>query len=169
MRRQVSRTALIVLVAALFALSLPLPAAALTMADLGTLGGAAGDSYATGINDAGQVVGKSITPSVGTHAFLWDSLIGMQDLGTLSDLYDFSYAAGINSAGQVVGSSKTPTGETHAFMWDSVTGMRDLGTLGGGFSEGLGINSWGQVVGSSYTPPSSATPSCGTPPPGSRT
>src|SRR4051794_21618990 len=40
-----------------------------TPLDLGTLGGA--NSFAAGINAAGQVVGRSTTPGEVTHAFLW--------------------------------------------------------------------------------------------------
>src|ERR1700676_566885 len=70
------------------------------MQDLGSIGG--GNSYANGINNAGQVVGYYET-AVSTRAFLWTASTGMQDLGTLGG--SFAMASGINSAGQVVGTA----------------------------------------------------------------
>jgi probable HAF family extracellular repeat protein len=119
--------------------------------DLGTLPGAT-DSFAHGINNAGQVVGDSgdIFASVPRHAFLWDATNGMQDLGTLPG-DRVSQAQGINDAGQVVGSSYiTLGGPEHAFLWDATNGMQDLGTLPGDTrSFAFGLNHSGQVVGSS--------------------
>jgi len=67
---------------------------------LGTLGG--GYSHALGINEAGQVVGVSITGSGSYHALITGSNgQGMTDLGTLGGRD--SRAHGINDAGQVVG------------------------------------------------------------------
>src|SRR5687767_10631895 len=48
--------------------------------ELGTLGG--NDSYATGINNAGQVTGNAKTATGETHAFLYSDGV-MNDLGTL--------------------------------------------------------------------------------------
>ena len=56
-------------------------AASYRLTDLGTLGGSA--SYAFGINDVGQVVGRSsITGNRELHATLWNGGI-TTDLGTL--------------------------------------------------------------------------------------
>ena len=77
------------------------------MTDLGTLGGTT--SYATAINDRGQVVGNSPTIAGVTHAFLYGDG-AMTDLGTLGGTT--SYATAINDRGQVVGSAETTTGST---------------------------------------------------------
>ena len=51
------------------------------MQDLGTLGG--DYSHALGINDLGQVVGRSLTSTGAIRPFLWTAEGGMADLGTL--------------------------------------------------------------------------------------
>src|SRR3954454_1061788 len=74
-----------------------------TVTDIGNLGGIDTDTYAGGINDAGRVVGSSITAGGAFHAFITGpNGMGMRDLGTLSGRIDDSSAAnGINDAGQV--------------------------------------------------------------------
>ena len=115
---------------------------------LGTLGG---DTIASDINEAGQVVGGSKPATLGTHAFITGpNGLGMTDLGTLGG--GESIALGINDAGRVAGYSVTATGAVHAFITGpNGMGMTDLGTLGGGSSIALGINDTGQVVGYSGT------------------
>jgi len=116
--------------------------------DLGTLGG--DYSYATSINDFGQVVGISdvdvIIPQSGfintdsarcVAAFLWDSSNGMIDI--TGDTFGFMFGVSeINNVGQVVGSFG---------LWENGA-TNDLGI---GFeswgSNCLGINDAGQVVG----------------------
>jgi probable HAF family extracellular repeat protein len=130
------------------------------MIDLGTLGALIGVdgqplrgaiSFASAVNDAGQVVGSSDSPS-GHHAFLWTQAEGMIDLGTLPSCC-LSSATAINQAGQIVGVSVAPgTPELHAFSWTKAGGMVDLGTLGGRRSSAVAVNGAGQVVGSSEVP-----------------
>src|SRR3982751_5905934 len=105
-----------------------------------------------GINDAGQVVGASLTYTAsGSYfyrAFLYSNGQKM-DLGTLPG-YSNSYGFAINNAGQVTGSSYDPISGGHAFLYSNGQ-MADLGTLGGSSSGASGINNAGQVVGSSST------------------
>ena len=72
-----------------------------TAIDLGTLGGTF--SFATAVNESGQVVGNSTTARSGFHAFSWTQSGGMVDLGTLGG--GGSTAADVNGRGQVVGDS----------------------------------------------------------------
>lgn len=78
--------------------------AGMGMTDLGTLGG--DHSSATGINDAGQVVGRSETASGTLHAFITGpNGMGMTDLNSLVGLPSgivLTYAIDINNAGQVI-------------------------------------------------------------------
>ncbi|MCC6192346.1 MAG: DUF3466 family protein, partial [Anaerolineales bacterium] len=111
------------------------------MQGLGALG--SGDSQATGVNDAGQVVGYSTVASGNPHAFLWQNG-SMQDLGTLGG--NLSMALGINNSGQVAGVSINNTYQQRAFLWNGA--MADLGTVSGGdSSSGQAINDAGQVAG----------------------
>ncbi len=80
----------------------------------GTLPGGS-TSRAAAINDRGQIVGSSSTPSSFGHAFLFENG-AMVDLGTLPG-GNFSEALGINSRGQVVGSSTAANTLTHAALW----------------------------------------------------
>ena len=82
-----------------------------SVTDLGTLGGS--NSVPWGINDRGQVVGRSETPDIDPnsgfptfHAFLWNKGV-MHDLGTLGGQYSQALLGGINSEGQVVGEAET--------------------------------------------------------------
>lgn len=111
---------------------------------LGTLGG--GQSWATGINDVGQVAGMGITQSGQGHAFLYSNG-ALVDLGTLAG-GDWSSAYGINGFGQAAGYGNTASGAFHAALWSGGT-VADLGTLGGQNSYGMAINDSGEVAGNS--------------------
>jgi probable HAF family extracellular repeat protein len=120
------------------------------MQDLGDLPGGANNSEAYGINNVGQVVGRSYA-AAGIRAFLWDAAGGMQDLGVLPNGTSVSEALGINDAGQVVGFSGESLGQK-AFLWDVVNGMQNLNDLiDPGLSVSLratsAINASGQIVG----------------------
>ena len=117
-----------------------------TVTDLGTLGGAA--STACGINEGGQVVGRSAIATGQLHAFLWETGT-MSDLGTLPQL-PFSSARSINDRGQIVGDSTATGGPPfHAALWENGA-VTPLGVLPGGFASfAIGINNRGQVVGAS--------------------
>ncbi|WP_096292005.1 PEP-CTERM sorting domain-containing protein [Nitrosomonas ureae] len=145
------RTAIVF--AAIYAISAPaLGYADWSLTKLGTLGGAS--SFASALNDVGQVVGASEFVPGGkdraAHAYITGSDgIGMTDLGAIRR---FSFAQDINETGQVVGATTVDrvTGFEHAFITGlNGAGLIDLGTLGGGNSRALGINDSGQVVGRS--------------------
>jgi probable HAF family extracellular repeat protein len=128
---------------------------AITMTDLGTLGG--NYAAARAINGAGQVVGNSELAPDNTeyHAFLWSDGV-MQDLGNLChgtcSGSRLSMATDINDAGQVTGWSYTPTGDTQAFIWQNGT-MTALPMAGFTKSSATGINNQGQIAGQACTGP----------------
>jgi probable HAF family extracellular repeat protein len=123
--------------------------------DLGTLGGSF--AFASGINDAGQVVGYGYIAGGSYHAFRWTEAGGMQDLGTLPGGYS-SYATAINATGHVVGYGSTYVNgrwDERAFLWTPEGGMQDLGAppLPAGYSPysvALGIDDQGRVSGFAY-------------------
>ena len=140
-----------------------------TITDLGTLGG--NESHGFGINNAGQVTGKSATADGYMHAFLYSGGI-MTDLGGnvgyginnagqvtgFTGSHAFLYSGGImtdlggyigygiNDAGQVTGTRFISDGILRAFLY-SEGSVLDLSTLGGTDSTGTSINNAGQVVG----------------------
>ena len=132
--------------------------------DLGTLPGGT-TSYATGINDAGQITGWSDTLQPGTsypqpdHAFIYENG-QMADLGNLSatgEFANFSHGTAINASGEVTGWSVTDSFETRAFLFSDGV-MADLDTLGGSDPAAARSTMQGQVVSWSYLPNDSAAP-----------
>jgi probable HAF family extracellular repeat protein len=105
--------------------------------DLGTLGGES--SYATAMNNRGDVVGSSAVADGSYHGFLWRR-------GKMLDLGLFR-PVNINNKGQVVG---TLDNQNTAYLWFKGT-LTNLGTLGGLSSYPTAINDRGQVVGMSDT------------------
>jgi probable HAF family extracellular repeat protein len=125
-----------------------LDSGAITM--LGTLGGPS--SWATAINEAGDVTGLSQTASGEARAFLWREG-RMIDLGTLGG--SSSEPVALNDRGDVVGISDTGSGPREAFLWRNGRMVR-LPSLGGTISDPVSrptaINERGQVVGESTSP-----------------
>jgi probable HAF family extracellular repeat protein len=132
------------------------------LVDLGTLGG--NESWATSINDRGQVAGyasnttpdpyaQSLSPypsATQWRAALWQDG-SVRDLGTLGG--PDSIAAFVNDHGQVAGESftnSTPSSfgfpTMDPFLWQNGV-MRDLGTFGGALGISNWMNSRGEVVG----------------------
>ncbi len=110
---------------------------------------------ASGINDAGQVVGWSfLADGTGNHAVIWDS----DPAHTLIDLPQPAGAGGviangINQAGEVAGYQFISGAMDRAVLWGPGPARTpvDLGTLPGRNASGAtGLNDRGEVVGTSY-------------------
>jgi|GEM_PF-5658916 len=117
-----------------------------TFEELGSLGG--NDSYALGLNDQGQVVGKSTLANGEIHAFLYSNA-AMTDLGTLGG--KVSSANLINNGGQIAGTS-TEAGEGSQSAFQVVGGMMkrltlNVSTTDGSVLEVTGMNDSGAIVG----------------------
>jgi probable HAF family extracellular repeat protein len=118
------------------------------MISLGALGGA--NSYATDVNDRGEVIGHSAVSSGYDHAFVAHGG-ALTDLGTLAGGSSFAY--GINESGAIVGYSWSDSaGNPHAFIYRDGM-LLDLNALipaGAGWEllEAYGINDAGEIAGS---------------------
>lgn len=109
---------------------------------MGTFGGP--QSFAYGVNDAGQVAGTAQVPGGAAHAFRYTPGVGMVDLNPANVVA--SGAQAINASGQVAG-TMVVNGQSHAFRYTDGAGVQDLGTGGGFHSLAYAINDKGQVVG----------------------
>lgn len=132
-----------------------------TPIDLGTLGGTYGGT-ATGINDAGQIVGDSYTNgNAALHATLWAGGT-ITDLGTLGGAHSEAYA--INDSGQIVGAASTTSNDWVAVLWNGATAI-DLNSLldassvadGWILQSAFGINDNGWIVGGAVNTRSGVT------------
>ncbi|MEU8301186.1 hypothetical protein AB0C04_28355 [Micromonospora sp. NPDC048909] len=119
----------------------PAAPAPLAWQDLGTLGGSW--STPTDVNDAGQVVGTSVTADGRVRAFRWQRGV-LTDLGALSVN---SEAAAINERGDVVGGS-----DDRPVRWRNGV-LTDLVAVQGP-GRAADINDRGEVIGIRYTPTS---------------
>jgi len=113
---------------------------------LGTLGGTY--SVATGLNDAGQVIGHSATASGVDHPFLYTngSMIDLGTMGVSGTLND------INNAGVIVGSG---SGNAFIFSGGTMQNLASVTDLSGSNFVSLvnatSINDAGQIVGYGLT------------------
>ena len=96
-----------------------------TVTDLGTLGGSTVN--ASGINDAGQVVGRSYTSDGVSHAFITgpngEGIIDLNSLFSLPHGIVLSEARDINNAGQIIAMG-IPEPESYAMF------LAGLGLIG---------------------------------------
>jgi probable HAF family extracellular repeat protein len=125
--------------------------------DLGALAPLSSGSWsqATGINDAGQVVGSwaSSQSTSGSDAHPW-----LYSNGTMTSLPEPAglsapscTPSSINNNGQIVGTCRDASGNEHAVLWQNGT-VTTLGTLGGlQLTNAAAINGNSQIAGSGTT------------------
>jgi probable HAF family extracellular repeat protein len=154
MRRSTRRRAGIGFTAAVVVLG-----AAACTSDLGTLPGDPSGA-ATGVNDAGVIVGATGPQGSLIHAFRIDPGHPMTALPPLTG-YTGSVARAVDAGGDVVGwacqtndggcSEDEGGGDARAVRWSPSGQATDLGTLGGNYSHAEAISTGGVVVGESTT------------------
>lgn len=130
------------------------------LTDIGDLtsGGTQGITFASGINDSGDIVGQSFNDALQGRAFLWQKgrMIDLGDIGLLGSFPASLSAFAVNKHDVVVGTAMSTSSDTdtRAFSW-TLGLMFDIGTLGG---QGLGvfasaINNKGDIVGAGFRSP----------------
>jgi probable HAF family extracellular repeat protein len=118
-------------------------ATAYTITDLGTLGGES--SYAYGMNDSGQIVGRSKDEFDVRHAFIYEGGV----MSVLIDEAASSEAIAINNSGQVTGEmydNCVAVNSYCSYLFDDDTAI-EIDGLGGGNTQAAAISTTGQVVG----------------------
>ncbi len=109
-------------------------------------------SFATAINNSGQIVGFGDTasnPDSLRRAFIWDEDFGSQLLPLVDDgtIYETSEAHDINDLGDVVGQIYSSDDSSRlAILWQNGE-AHDLGSLSGTHSSAHAINETGVIVG----------------------
>jgi probable HAF family extracellular repeat protein len=108
------------------------------------------DVYATGVNNAGQIVGHVVDADGFSHAALWSSNGAFTPLPELKTADPFSEAYRINNSGQIVGKSKFDASYSHAVIWNAGS-VQDIGLVPGGTAGSFAndINDNGVVAGAS--------------------
>jgi hypothetical protein len=129
---------------------------------------------ASGINDAGQIVGSYLDSSLVPHGFLLSggTYTTIDPPGTLATSVGGSGLAGINNAGQMVGLYADTTGNVHGFLDNAgtftpiddpsapagaqtrLTGISNAGAMVGNYSVGApgsGVTTGFSLVGSTFT------------------
>jgi probable HAF family extracellular repeat protein len=122
-----------------------------TIRDVGNVGFSR--SFAAGLNDAGEVVGRSQycdtdILDVCLHAFRWTARAGIADLGALPQTV-YSAAWAVNNQGTIAGESYFNgrlDERYHAVRWSPAGSITDLGTFFGS-SSASAINDAGQIAG----------------------
>ncbi len=119
--------------------------------DISEIEGRAAQSYAYGINDAGQIVGGAyLDPFADRSPILWANGSATRLASPVDVRATVAYD--INASGQIVGvgTTSSPFGssrEERAVLWSGGTAV-NLGVLpGGGASRAYAINDGGQIVG----------------------
>ncbi len=132
--------------------SIPLSASTALFWDIhGNLTPISVDAAASGINDAGQVVGSDALDLFSASAYVWTEAGGkLPFTGLEGDTV--VHANDINNAGVAVGTSGTTSDATNAVLWIQRDAPVDLGVLATpGASESLALNDAGTVVGATDT------------------